>query len=29
MRDFYMSDPPNFNAVLNSLKAIESQANHH
>jgi len=29
MRDFFMSDPPNFNAVLNSLKAIESQANHH
>jgi len=27
MRDFFMSDPPNFDAVLNSLKAIEVQAN--
>jgi hypothetical protein len=27
MRDFFMSDPPNFDTVLNSLKAIEMQAN--
>lgn len=27
MRDFFMGDPPHFDAVLNSLKAIEIQAN--
>jgi hypothetical protein len=27
MRDFFMGDPPHFDAVLNSLKAIETQAN--
>jgi hypothetical protein len=29
MRDFFMSDPPHFNAVLDSLKVIEAQANRH
>jgi hypothetical protein len=29
MRDFFMSAPPHFDAVLNSLKRIELQANRH
>jgi hypothetical protein len=27
MRDFFMSDPPTFDSVLNSLKSIEVRAN--
>jgi hypothetical protein len=27
MRDFFMSEPPKFSDILNSLQAIEQQAN--